>query len=63
MRYLWTVDGEAHRIIRADNEDKAHKKAIQLRMEENEQTREEAEGWFDENDALILLDGVEEVQA
>ena len=52
--YAWTTQ-EWARLVAAPDAERAYEAVIRFRMDELGQTREEAEGWFEEGDRLEEL--------
>ena len=56
--YAWSCHGEFASLIVARDEEDAYEQAIKHRMESCDQTRKEAEGWYEEEDFISHVDGV-----
>jgi hypothetical protein len=55
-QWLWISESwEGGRIIQAADDGAAYEIAIQSRMDDSNQSREEAEEWFEKNDQLVPI--------
>ena len=55
-QWIWISESwEGGRIIQASSEDEAYEIAIQNRMTDSNQSKKEAEEWFEKNDQLVPI--------